>query len=311
MSIKLLTKFFILSATLLLMACGGGGGGGQDEVVYSGLTTPAAVDDTNATTLTEGIIGGSQTGTAFGVVSEADEARARPTILDVARIISNSVTQLDLTAPSAHLPGAIVTDSGSEACLDGGSLSYDLRIDDVTFEFSGTFNYNDCAEGDTTLDGRASASGSLGGASEEFNLSFDPLTVASGAESYTMAGSINISAVGSSATISMNVRLKNNNTGSVEWLNNLSISVTDSISFVQMSVSGRYYHPQHGYVDIVTNTPFQIGSADQWPSTGQMTITGASGSKARVTAFSNTQYTLEVDADGDDVYELTTTEDWE
>ena len=41
-----------------------------------------------------------------------------------------------------------------------------------------------------------------------------------------------------------------------------------------------------------------------------MTITGASGSKARLMAIDNTQYSLEVDADGDGTYDPPTVENW-
>jgi len=317
MSIKNFTKSLPLFATLLLVGCGGGGGGGgvDSSVTYTGLTTPAAIVDTNAKTLAEGVIGGSSAGIAFGVVSDEQEVQSNPTILDVARILSNSVTQLDISIPSPTLPGAIVSESGSESCLDGGSISFSLSIDDVTGDFNGTFNFINCAEGDTTMNGSTDVSGTINLFSlviEVMNFTFNPMTVVSGTESYTMTGSVGTSVSGNSVTITMdNVRLRNNNTQMVEWIENLTISMIDNFSFLEMTITGRYYHPEHGYIDIVTNTAFQINVADQWPNFGQMTITGASGSKARLTVDSNTQYTLEVDADGDDIYETVTTENWE
>jgi hypothetical protein len=313
MSIKNLTKSFPLFATLLLVGCGGGGGGGDSGVTYTGLTTPAVITSTNAKTLAESVIGGSSTGTAFGVVSDEQETQPSPTILDVARILSNSVTQLDISPSSSTLPGAIVTGSETIGCENpGGSISASLSIDDVTGDFNGTFNFNNCAEGDTTINGSTTVSGTINlssGFIEVLNFTFNPVTVVSGAESYTMSGTVRTSVSGSSATIVMDVRLRNNNTQMVEWINNLTISATGSSPLV-MTITGRYYHPEHGYIDIVTNTAFQINIADQWPNVGQMTITGASGSKARLTATSNTEYTLEVDADGDDIYETVTTENW-
>jgi len=313
MPIKILTKSLILFATLLLAACGGGGGSGVDNGVnYTGLTTPAVISDTNAKTLAEGVIGGSSTGTAFGVVSDEHDGQANPTVLDVARILSNSVTQLDISPSSSILPGAIVTDSGSISCLDGGSISYSLSIDDVTGEFNGTFNFINCAEGGTTITGNTTVSGTINLSSflfDPINFVFNPVTVISGTENYTMSGTVNISESVTSATIVMDARLRNNNTQMVEWINNLAITTTVS-SPVEMTITGRYYHPQHGYIDIQTTWAFQINVADQWPNLGQMIITGANDSRARVTAISNTQYTLEVDADGDRTYETVTTENW-
>ncbi len=313
MSIKNLTKSFTMFTTLLLVGCGGGGGGGvvDSGVTYTGLTTPAVIVDTNAKILAEGVITGSTTGTAFGVISDDQEAQPNPTILDVARILANSVTQLDISPSSATLPGAIVSDSGSDPCDGGGSISFDLSIDDVTGDFSGTFNFINCAEGGTTINGNATVSGSSGGADFVINFTFNPITVVSGAESFTMSGTIGTSVSGSSVTITMdNVRLRNNNTQMVEWIENLTISVTDNSSFLEMTITGRYYHPEHGYVDIATIDALRINDFDQFPSSGQIIITGASGSKARLTVINNTQYDLDVDADGDGFYETHTTENW-
>jgi hypothetical protein len=313
---KIIKSISMIFALGLLSTCGGGGGGGVvDNVTYTGSTTPAVIVDTNAKTLAEGAITGSTTGIAFGVVSEEQEVQPNPTILDVARILSNSVTQLDISPSASTLPGAIVSDSGSDSCLDGGSISFNLSVDDVTGDFSGTFNFINCAEGGTTINGNATVSGSLGGADFVISFTFNPITVVSGTESYTMSGTVGTSVLIAAVppvtvSISMDVRLRNNNTQMVEWVNNLTISAVDNISFLEMTITGRYYHPEHGYIDIVTNTAFQINVADQWPNVGQMTITGASGSKARLTATSNTEYTLEVDADGDDTYETVTLENW-
>jgi len=314
MSTKNLTKSLPLLATLLLVGCGGGGGGGGDDdtgLVYTGLTTPAAIDDTNAAILVEGALGGSTTGTAFGVVSNEPGVQQDPVILDVARILSGIVTQLDINPSSSTLPGAIVSESSSEPCQDGGSLELDLRIDDVTFDFNGEFEFINCAEDGTTINGPGTVVGGIGATSFVMNFSFDPVTVVSGAENSTISGTIGTSLVfPDSVTITMEILAHDNNTGIVEWFNNLVISGIDNFSFLEMTIEGRYYHPQYGYVDIFTNLAFQINVADQWPYFGQMTIIGDRGSRARLTALSNTQYTLDVDADGDGTYESSTIEDW-
>jgi hypothetical protein len=206
-----------------------------------------------------------------------------------------------------------VSESDTIGCLDGGSLSFSLSSDDVTGDFNGTFNFINCAEGGTTITGNTTVSGTINLSSflfDPINFVFNPVTVVSGAESYTMSGTVNISESGIGATIVMNVRLRNNNTEMVEWMNNVTISVIDMGPFVEMTLTGRYYHPEHGYVDIATIDALRINDFDQFPSSGQIIITGASGSKARLTATSNTQYTLEVDADGDDIYEPLTIENW-
>ncbi|MEE8327355.1 MAG: hypothetical protein V3R32_00990, partial [Nitrosomonadaceae bacterium] len=298
MNINYVTKSLNLFATLLLVGCGGGGGIFDSGVTYTGLTTPAAIVDTNAKTLAEGVIVGSVTGTAFGVVSDEQEVQPNPTILDVVRILSGSVTLLDISPSSSILPGAVVSDSGSVPCNNpGGSIKISLRVDEVTGVFSGTFNFVNCAQGGTSINGIATVSGTINLFSfelEVINFAFNPITVVSGSESYSMSGTVSTSDNGGNVTITMDVRLRNNNTQMVEWMNDLTISGINNLSFMEMTITGRYYHPEHGYVDIATIFPLQFDFFNQWPVNGQMTITGASGSKARLTVISNTQYTLEV-----------------
>ena len=297
---------------LYLIGCGGGGGGsGNDGIKYTGKTTPAVIDDTNAAILAESTVSGTSTGSSF-VLARGQEAQPAPTILDVARILSNSLTQLDLTPPSSDLASRTVSDEDDIPC-SSGKIHYKLKIDDVTGDFSGTFNFIKCVEGDTTMNGQTDVKGRINLSSAEFetfNFNFNPMTIDSGTESYTMSGTVRTSFSGNTSTIRMNVRSRNNNTRLVEWINNVTITATDFGSFLEMTITGRYYHPEHGYIDIETIDPLRINNFDQFPSTGQIIITGDGGSKARITAISYTQYSLEVDPEGDGTYEPATIENW-
>jgi hypothetical protein len=304
-----LTKnILLIGLSVWLSACGGGSSSSVDSgITYAGLTTPAVIDTTNAKFLAERVIGNSTTGGAFGVVGNKQDVQPNPTILDVARILSDSVTRLDISPSFSTRSGAVVSDSGSIPCAMGGSILFSLNVDDVTGDFSGTVNFINCAEGGTTMNGNATVSGTINLFSfliEVIKLTFNSMTIISGTESYTMSGTVDTSNYG--GTITMDVRLRNNNTQMVEWMNNLTIN----ISSLGMTITGRYYHPEYGYVDTVTDQPFQFNFSDQWPYAGQATITGANGSKTHLTVVSNTQYTLEVDADGDDTYETVTTENF-
>jgi hypothetical protein len=295
---------------LYLIGCGGGGGGGDKGVTYTGKTTPAVIDDTNANILAESAISGSSTGSSF-VIARGQEAQPAPTILDVARILSNSLTQINILLPSSDVAARIVNITDDLPCSGGGRIRVNMDIDDITLDFTGNFNFFGCVEGDTTMNGSTGVNGTFTGSGFSLlNFNFNPMTVDSGTESYTMSGTVQTSFSGSTATITMNVRSRNNNTQMVEWINNVTITATDFGSFVEMTITGRFYHPEHGYIDIVTTDPLGINNFDQFPSSGQIIITGDSGSKARLTATSNTQYTLEVDADGAGGYETITTENW-
>jgi hypothetical protein len=260
------------------------------------------------------VIGGSQTGVVLAVESDNQESQSNLMIIDVSKILSSSVRNIEMNDSVVVLVGAIINDSATVACLNGGSVSINLSLNDVTGEFSGTFNFNNCTEGGTTISGSMNVSGTFNLSTlviTQLTFSMNSATVVSGSSSVTMSGTISMSISASSFSMTMNVLFQDNASGSVLWYENLSISATDNISNLSMSISGRFYHPDHGFIDIVTNQAFLINYSDLFPFLGQMTITGANGSSARLTVIDNTQYTLEVDEDGDGTYETVTTEIWQ
>ncbi len=78
--------------------------------------------------------------------------------------------------------------------------------------------------------------------------------------------------------------------------------------WVDVSMTGRFYGPDDGYVDLTTPTPFRFdiaaaGVVAVTPSQGELVVTGGNGSKATLIALSNTDYRIDVDADGDGILE--------
>ncbi len=65
-----------------------------------------------------------------------------------------------------------------------------------------------------------------------------------------------------------------------------------------------------GQVTIATPVALAGAGTDAYPSSGQMIITGATGSTLRVTVLDDTQVKLELDADGNGSYETTSTVAW-
>jgi hypothetical protein len=63
-------------------------------------------------------------------------------------------------------------------------------------------------------------------------------------------------------------------------------------------------------IAFATPVPFVTRSTDSYPSTGVMVISGASNTKLRLTALSNTEVSQELDANGDGIYESITTVSW-
>jgi hypothetical protein len=67
-----------------------------------------------------------------------------------------------------------------------------------------------------------------------------------------------------------------------------------------LTMTGRVWDSDHGYVDVLTVTPFVFSSISQlFPDSGQIILTGAGNASIRVTALSSTLLTVELDLDGD------------
>ena len=100
--------------------------------------------------------------------------------------------------------------------------------------------------------------------------------------------------------LTIDMLFKDNATTKVYKLENFRIaqsSTIDTISYEDITIDGRYYDPDEGYVDLSTPTTIRIINNDQWPSSGSLRGTGNSSS-ATITAQSNTTYQLDVDSDG-------------
>ena len=106
----------------------------------------------------------------------------------------------------------------------------------------------------------------------------------------------------------MTMLLRDNTTGKVFWTNPYNMTLSEGSGYVIFQVSGKYYHPDYGYVNISTPTPFRINSGATWPSQGVMILDGKTGiaggsTKARLTVVSSTNYMVEADTNGDGTYD--------
>ena len=95
------------------------------------------------------------------------------------------------------------------------------------------------------------------------------------------------------------------NSGKIFWIDNYSITIDEYAGYVELEMSGRFFHPDHGYVTLSTDQIFVLHDGDEWPASGILIVTGANNSKVKLTANDNVTCSVDVDADGDDAYEWT------
>jgi hypothetical protein len=309
---------FLLSLALVLTACGGGDGGGSGGGVsgggisYTGITAQATVDSTNSKTLSTGAYKGGAAGTSGSMANVQEKAVSRPNYLDLALTIEEAIRHIDMNAPPGVVDaGAIARESGTISGHCGGNAQYVIQYDDATGDFSGTLNFSSyCSQG-VTLAGSASFSGRIDVNTKnllQFSLSCDDMTVTTGSDSFTAKMSISSNFQASPITVAIDILLRDNTNRKVYWVNNYIIALWVGSNYVDFQVSGKYYHPDYGYVSISTSTTFRIYFGATWPSQGILILDGKTGiaggsTRAQLTVLSSTTYQVEADANGDSIYE--------
>ena len=306
---------------LTLSACGGGGGGddGAAGISYTGAKSAASLTTANgeeiATSAYENGGSGEGLGTIFSSRSEIEQAQQKitPKTASLAKSLVGAVNKIQLPANKVSNHRAVQSASGTLTGDCSGTAAYTITYDDVSGDFSGGFTFsNFCNEGET-INGALTMSGNLNVNSQNFgtfSMTMTAMTVSSGGESYTIHGSMNVNQTSSPSVITVNLKLKDNNTQQVFWVENFNLSIVDMISYEELSMTGRFYHPDYGYVDVTTPTPFRYTGSNDYPYPGVLVATGADGGTCTLTSLSTTTYQIDIDEDGDGNLEQTTTGIW-
>lgn len=312
--VSALCLFFLVSG------CGAGGGNGSSGLSYTGPTTAATLTPTNSASLLGGAYTGGNSGIIIGGVTAGltnydygASRRPRTLVLAGALIkfahlaaVDDTLARPETAATVTNIPGSTLHGN----C--GGTATVDGSYDDVgkTISISAILN-NYCQNG-TTLNGTVGASGlAVADAQNNIKISSITITLAKltagyGGDSFTADGTMSIAPQAGSTYIDNDIVLtidmlfKDNATTKVYKLENFRIaqsSTIGTISYEDITIDGRYYDPDEGYVDLSTPTTIRIINNDQWPSSGSLRGTG-NNSSATITAQSNTTYQLDVNSDG-------------
>ena len=315
-------KFIIIALWLvsLLSACSDGGGTGT-SLRYTGSVALANLTPTNSASL----IGDAYTGGNSGIIVSGVTAgltrykydasrRPRSLILTTAltRLIERAATGDTLARPEtaatvSNIPSSTLNgDCGGHAIVDGS-------FDDVNGTLSLTANLNNYCMGGTILNGTVGASGSAV-TDIQGNIVISSITVtlaylsaAQGGDSFIADGTLHISPqaghshIDKDIVITLNMLFKDNVTSKVYKLEDFTITrstVNGAISYDDISLAGRFYDPDEGYISLSTLSTLRVINKGDWPSSGSLRAAGDQSS-ATLTAQSNSTYRLDVDIDGD------------
>ncbi len=320
--LKLSLRFALLLLLVTgLVSCGSGGGGGGggtggnsgSSLQYTGSTYPAALTDINSVEVSKETYMGGGTGTAIGgrslnSTTGSNKVR-RPNTFVLASVLESAITKADLTSSTdlskTALNGNLIPDATCAGGSGTGSLSLDYN--DTTGSFTGTFTFNSfCSEG-VNLTGTVATSGLINPFTLDiidFTMFFDSLAAVAADYSDTASGTITYAISGSSETVTLDLLLRDDATSKVYKMENFHVGLLTVSNYVDMTIqSGRFFHPDHGYVDVTTVTPLRYYNDEEWPSGGVLIFTGLSGARVRLTVYLSESYSVETDSDGNGSYE--------
>jgi len=332
-------KSFLIGAlmsALGLAGCGGGGGSGVSTPAAAAPTV--TITATNQGTVTRAMVDGGQ---AFGQAqpfaapggAAAQSIGSAPLALHTG--VLQSVIQRGLVAAfasrhSAGIASAMrptATGATTDPCSLSGSITTTLNDADNGQSLSGgdilTLTFNQCAESsDDAVNGVLTftigsvTSGPGGNVQFSGSLAFVQLSATNGTHLANIQGSVGVAAtitstssqlaltVGASA-LTVTSSAPGYDTIVYEPGMQLIVTTTDgALTQSDVTLNGAFTASSiGGRVLVATVVPLRQLGSDADPSSGQVVVTGASGTQLRVTALSATSVQLELDANGDGTYE--------
>jgi hypothetical protein len=303
---------------LSLSSCGGGGGGGSSASPYTGLSTPAVVTAANADNIARQAFQGGDLGASTTLAparsGDTRPAAERPIALTLVRFLSGAANAAfsspgDVRAPA---PRATVTVDNTLSDGMGGTAHFVLSVNDQTGAFTGTFVFtNFHGDGGGVINGPVAVSGIAGQVSMQILFDFQSVHVVDpvSGEDVTAFGTVNMAIdLGTgdiTGGVTLNMIFVDNVTHKTLWLSNVTLVETIGTGSIDATLSGRIYLHDYGYVDMATVTPFHYLAGNSYPSGGQFVVTGKDNHKVQLTVVDPTQYQLDVDTNGDDLWEVT------
>ena len=319
---------FALSS--VLVACGGGGGGDAPAAAPQGTAGKTAVtlSSTNYVAVAQESMSSSNylaDASTLAVGAEVNDADV------LVRFGQAQAGKLQGRFGGTLALATGVTTTTTEPCAGGGTLTIvdnDLNGDGKPDAGdSASLTANNCIfEGSTLTGGLTLAVNAFSGNintppfTATMTLTFNNLTARSAAASSTGTGTM---------ALSLNAPTSNTRTVSLKstqftttstyggttynrTLDNYTVVVDSNATSSRTTAAGTLSSSafESKTVTIATPVPFVRVFPQTRPSSGQATATGTNGGVVRVTAISNTQVKIELDANADGTYETSVTKLW-
>jgi len=310
-------KFSVFAVLLLagLSACGGGGGGSSASP-YTGLATPAVITAGNADNIARQAFQGGDLGanTTLAPVRAGDvrAAAGKPVALTLVRLLSGAANAAFPGPVGVLAPEPRRAETGR--LYDGigvGWIDYTLNVNDATGAFSGTFGFtNYHGDGGGIIDGPVSVSGSYDrglGMITYIRFNFRSVQIVDIAEGVDVSaiGTVDLNSGIGGGSATLDIVFVDNISRKTLWLSDVTLVDTLGTGYSDATLSGRIYLHDYGYVDMATLAPFHYLTGNSYPSSGQFVVTGKDNRKVQLTVVDTTRFLLDVDTNGDDLWEVT------
>ena len=268
--------FLALSLTLLF-ACSGGNDGLSSAPNYVGRLTPAAIDNNNAYSLSI---------TALESIEVHEATPDASTLLGGISIGPRTAAlHASELASTEQLPAGVIIEGNCGGTVDlssnnnSGSMifsAYCVGLGGITMTLNGRVNYTNSPP--------------------EMLLEMVDLSITLGGETVVYNATMIVNVTTNTVTLTMQYQ---GSDGKVYLIVDLSRSGT-GLPNDGYIISGRIYHPDHGYVDVSTvdrfgnQIPIVLDCANGHPSSGAISLGGANGSSATIEFTSCSEYILTV-----------------
>lgn len=233
----------------------------------------------------------------------------------LSRFLEQEIGRVDQVLRSAILAATATTVN----CLVSGSITIDVpSANSVSETFNACSDFaGESVSGAIVISGIASSPSTFS-ASVSTSLTFsvagfaDQTFTGSFAVSETGIGSTLVTIVISGAELFLHEGTNTERLGSFTLTTTIDTSTSATTDTVTLTYASTEIG---GSVSVATLTPFQTSSGRSFPHAGAIQIVGANGSTARVTVNGDEsgaapQLTIQLDADGDGVFESTLNKNW-
>lgn len=223
------------------------------------------------------------------------------------REFSFSASSLSTLLPNASIQKPTGSINTTTTCTNEGQATDFGEINDISKLGLITTGLKQCLLGDTVFDGviktQVSSYDIANKQASAFSVTFEQLSMSKAAKSITLIGQLDTQKDSAKEILKSNLNVHMKAHSGEEVFADLQTDVSKGANYaISSTLTGKICVDTQGCANIQTVNPFIVGY-DGVLSTGELTVIGAEASRAKIKLLAQNRIQIEVDKDGDGVYE--------